>query len=185
MPSDDPPPTVDTTPLGGPPLRPEPESKTSVGLFEGADTRSESAADMPVPFDRVQAACQTFTAEWEAGGQTDLPTYLVKVAQDDQATLLRNLLEYEIHKRREHGESPRARTTSTKFPATRRSFVSCFWKPAVLASRATNSQLQKNCLERSCRRQDWGNFDWFGNSEGAVWGQCLRRFIYNEGIVWP
>jgi serine/threonine protein kinase len=71
---------------------------------------------MLVPFDRVKSACETFTAEWEPGSQADLPSYLLKVASDDQATLLRNLLEYEIHKRREHGESPRAEDYLAQLP---------------------------------------------------------------------
>lgn len=113
MTSDDPPPTVDTPPSGRPLRSPARDASSD---SEEADIRAESAADMPVPFDRVQAACQTFTAEWQAGGQTDLPSYLVKVAKDDQATLLRNLLEYEIHKRREHGESPRAEDYLDQLP---------------------------------------------------------------------
>ncbi len=113
MTSDDPPPTVNTTPSGRPLRSPARDAGSD---SEEADIRAESAADMPVPFDRVQAACQTFTAEWQAGGQSDLPSYLVKVVKDDQATLLRNLLEYEIHKRREHGESPRAEDYLDQLP---------------------------------------------------------------------
>lgn len=93
---------------------------------DAADIRSAEAAGdikaeaqnepVAVPFDRVQAACQTFTAEWEKGGPVDLPSYLAIVAEDDQGTLLRNLLEYEIHKRRESGESPRADEYLEKLP---------------------------------------------------------------------
>lgn len=62
----------------------------------------------PVPFDQIRDACGEFSGDWEKGGRPNLPSYVFKVAKDDQATLLRNLLEYEVQKRRESGESPRA-----------------------------------------------------------------------------
>lgn len=60
------------------------------------------------PFQRIDAACRSFTGEWE-NGRPDLPSYLLQVAEDEQQTLLRNLLEYELKKRRAAGESPSSR----------------------------------------------------------------------------
>lgn len=68
---------------------------------------SESQCKTLVPFDVLQDTCKEFSLEWETGDQPDLPSYVLKVAKDDQPTLLRNLLDYEISKRRELGESPK------------------------------------------------------------------------------
>lgn len=77
---------------------------------------SVNATQTQVPFDHLQAACQAFSGELKRGGSPDIPSYLVKVAGDDQATLLRNLLEYEVLKRRERGESPRVEDYFDQLP---------------------------------------------------------------------
>ncbi|MBL8818571.1 MAG: protein kinase [Planctomyces sp.] len=66
-------------------------------------------------FDKVISVCAAYSAERESenaqggSGRKDLRSYLVQVANDDQATLLRNLLEYEIRNRRKAGEVPTAK----------------------------------------------------------------------------
>lgn len=78
----------------------------------------EAVNDMTkrVPFDGMLETCETFSGEWHAGKRPDIPTYLLKVAADDQATLLRNLLEYELQKRRDLGEQPRAEDYLSRLP---------------------------------------------------------------------
>jgi hypothetical protein len=105
-------PTDDTAP--DEPLR-ELDSPSDSG--SGTDPHSGPAIDAAdTPFDHVRSACETFSLEWDADGRPDLPSYLLKVARDDQPTLLRNLLEYEVCKRRDRGESPRAEEYLERLP---------------------------------------------------------------------
>ena len=59
-------------------------------------------------FEIVDSVCRTFSFEL-AKGKQDLRAYLVQVAKDDQETLLKNLLEYEVRSRRKTGEAPTAK----------------------------------------------------------------------------
>ncbi len=58
-------------------------------------------------FEKVDSLCRTFSFELEKG-KPDLRDYLVQVAKDDQPTLLKNLLEYEVRNRRKAGQFPTA-----------------------------------------------------------------------------
>lgn len=56
-------------------------------------------------FDQVNLLCQSFTKEWEHG-RPDLASYVSQVPSEDRYSLLRNMLEFEIRRRRKNGESP-------------------------------------------------------------------------------
>jgi serine/threonine protein kinase/tetratricopeptide (TPR) repeat protein len=58
-------------------------------------------------FEKIDSLCRTFSFELEKGAP-ELRGYLVQVAKDDQPTLLKNLLEYEVRNRRKAGQFPTA-----------------------------------------------------------------------------
>ncbi len=68
------------------------------------------------PFDQVAAVCEEFTSDWEPAQKPSIPSYLNRVADDARATLLRNLLQYEVQRRRQEGELPRAEEYIERFP---------------------------------------------------------------------
>ncbi len=76
-----------------------------------ATARRSAAGTDPrpdIPFERVVSLCEGFTGEWGPSGRPSIPSYLARVADDARGTLLRNLLQYEIVRRRSEGECPRA-----------------------------------------------------------------------------
>ncbi len=68
------------------------------------------------PFDGVVLLCEEFTSEWEPVHRPSIPSYLDRVADDARATLLRNLLQYEVQRRRQEGELPQAEEYIKRFP---------------------------------------------------------------------
>ena len=113
------------------PIPPTPDSKSSssdsvdsayrkhsekVGLQSDSSTRvsaKNTDADHSLQatasfFDKVISLCENYSRE-SVHRKQDLRSYLVQVGKDDQATLLRNLLEYEVRNRRKVGESPAAK----------------------------------------------------------------------------
>jgi tetratricopeptide (TPR) repeat protein len=60
------------------------------------------------PFKQVVSLCEDFTKEWEQRQRPEIPSYLLRAADDVKETLLFNLLQNEIQRRRLVGESPRA-----------------------------------------------------------------------------
>lgn len=68
-------------------------------------------------FDRINGLCQTFTHDWELG-RPDLANYLSQVNSEDRPTLLRNMLEFEVRKRRRNGETPTAPEYIARVPAS-------------------------------------------------------------------
>ena len=61
-----------------------------------------------LPFDQVISLCEDFTSEWKLGQRPRISSYLERAADDAKETLLFNLLQNEIQRRRLVGESPRA-----------------------------------------------------------------------------
>ncbi|TWU33851.1 Serine/threonine-protein kinase StkP [Novipirellula artificiosorum] len=60
------------------------------------------------PFNSVQAVCQTFTMDWQSDSHQSLSGYLEKVNEATRSTLLRNLLQIDIERRRGEGHQPQA-----------------------------------------------------------------------------
>ncbi len=71
---------------------------------------------MSLPFDQVVALCESFTGEWEPGQRPSIPAYLLRAADDAKETLLFNLLQNEIQRRRLVGERPRAEEYIEQLP---------------------------------------------------------------------
>ena len=69
-----------------------------------------------VPFDQVVALCDDFTKEWEPGQRPNISSYLLRAADGARETLLLNLLQNEIQRRRLVGESPRAEEYIEQLP---------------------------------------------------------------------
>ena len=78
--------------------------------------RSLRRETMSLPFDQVVALCQDFTSEWEQGERPSIPVYLLRAADQSKETLLLNLLQNEIQRRRLIGESPRAEEYLEQLP---------------------------------------------------------------------
>ena len=82
-----------------------------------ATTESDGLKSRPgLPFEQVTSVCASFTQSWDAARRPDLPSYLERVAEASQETLLRNLLEHEVRRRREAGETPTAEEYIGHFP---------------------------------------------------------------------
>ncbi len=69
-----------------------------------------------VPFDQVVALCDNFTKEWEPGQRPNISSYLLRAVDGARETLLLNLLQNEIQRRRKVGESPRAEEYIEQLP---------------------------------------------------------------------
>ncbi|WP_161602602.1 serine/threonine-protein kinase [Tautonia marina] len=67
-------------------------------------------------FNRVEALCQAFTEEWEAGKPPSIEPYLVQVDEETGTTLLTNLLDLELRRRRGLGERPTIDEYIERFP---------------------------------------------------------------------
>lgn len=85
-------------------------------LRQEPSPRADGDGESSIPFDQVQETCATFTGQWQAASRPDLLAFLGRVTQDDQPTLLRNLLEFEVRKRRQIGEFPRAEDYLDRLP---------------------------------------------------------------------
>jgi serine/threonine protein kinase len=75
------------------------------------EDRSQSnrpEVESQIPFDRVVSLCEDFTSEWELAQRPSIPSYLLRAADDAKETLLLNLLQNEIARRRLIGETPHA-----------------------------------------------------------------------------
>ena len=58
-------------------------------------------------FDKVTSICESYRDSVSKGfGKRELRDHLLQVAQEDQPTLLRNLLEFDVQQRRKAGEAP-------------------------------------------------------------------------------
>jgi len=68
------------------------------------------------PFKHVASLCEDFTSEWQSAQRPDIPAYLERVGDDAKETLLRNLLQYKIQRRRREGELPHAEEYIQRFP---------------------------------------------------------------------
>ena len=75
-----------------------------------------SAPRPDIPFERVVSLCEDFTGEWRQSRRPSIPSYLTRVADDARGTLLRNLLQYGIVRRRSEGECPRAEEYISHLP---------------------------------------------------------------------
>jgi serine/threonine protein kinase/tetratricopeptide (TPR) repeat protein len=71
---------------------------------------------MPLPFDQVVSLCEDFTKDWEPGQRPSIPSYLFRAADDAKETLLMNLLQNEIQRRRLIGETPHAEEYIEQLP---------------------------------------------------------------------
>ena len=69
-----------------------------------------------VPFEQIASLCAEFTTEWRPTRRPAIPTYLERVDADARPTLLRNLLEHEVKRRRDEGELARAEDYFEDFP---------------------------------------------------------------------
>jgi len=67
-------------------------------------------------FDDVNALCRAFAEEEAAPSQRPIETYLRRVPDGAQPTLLRNLLDLDIRRRRAAGQSPRADEYLVRLP---------------------------------------------------------------------
>ena len=81
----------------------------------GTEVYDPAVAVAASSFDHINEICKSFARAWEAGG-ADLIDYQSRVPPEFQPTLLRNLLEFEVRKRRKNGESPSAQEYIARLP---------------------------------------------------------------------
>src|SRR5262249_58925888 len=94
-----------------PPDGPDPMSEAHPGIVRRTDGSRTS-----VPFEQITSLCEEFAHEWQPAQRPDIPSYLDRVAADAQGTLLRNLLQFEVGRRRREGERPQAEEYLHRFP---------------------------------------------------------------------
>jgi len=58
------------------------------------------------PFNEIQSVCQTFTMDWQPDSPPSIGDYLANVKEATRPTLLRNLLQIDIERRRFDGQHP-------------------------------------------------------------------------------
>ena len=93
------------------------EDRTGVACDDRGDDGIGRAEGAPgLPFEQVASVCESFTQIWDAERRPDIPSYLEQVAEASQETLLRNLLEHDVRRRRETGETPMAEEYIGRFP---------------------------------------------------------------------
>ena len=98
---------MSTVPPGGP----DPMSEAHSGIVRRID-----GSRTFVPFEQITSFCEEFAHEWQPAQRPDIPSYLDRVAADAQGTLLRNLLQFEVGRRRREGERPQAEEYLHRFP---------------------------------------------------------------------
>jgi serine/threonine protein kinase/tetratricopeptide (TPR) repeat protein len=76
--------------------------------FARADAGPSVSEARRFPFKQVVSLCEDFTDDWKPQERPNIPSYLLRAADDIKETLLFNLLQNEIQRRRLVGESPRA-----------------------------------------------------------------------------
>jgi tetratricopeptide (TPR) repeat protein len=69
-----------------------------------------------VPFQQIVSLCENFTTEWQPAQRPDIPSYLDRVDDEAKESLLRNLLEHEVRRRRREGEIPLVEEYVERFP---------------------------------------------------------------------
>jgi eukaryotic-like serine/threonine-protein kinase len=86
-------------------MSPMQESERSPPPFDAPRDSLVTVPPLPNSFDLVNEICRDFSKEWDRG-RPDFASKLSQVALEDRPTLLRNLLEFEVRRRREKGETP-------------------------------------------------------------------------------
>jgi len=69
-------------------------------MMEETSNPDRSGGAKSVPFEQIVSLCADFTTEWQRSRRPDIPSYLDRVGDDAKETLLRNLLEQELRRRR-------------------------------------------------------------------------------------
>jgi len=85
-------------------------------MIEQTVDRNPDRSQASLPFVQITSLCEEFSNEWEPGRRPNIASYLVGVADDAKEPLLINLLQYEILRRRQEGERPRAEEYIQHFP---------------------------------------------------------------------
>jgi eukaryotic-like serine/threonine-protein kinase len=98
---------MNVVPLGGP-------DPTALDRPKGA--RSSDGCRIEVPFEQIASLCEDFSRRWQPTQRLDIPSYLDRVPQDSRATLLKNLLQFEVLRRQQSGDRPQAAEYHREFP---------------------------------------------------------------------
>ena len=82
-----------------------------------ASTGSDGAGSIPLPrYRTLVESCERFEAAWPTKQRLQIEDMLVGLADPEQSTLLRMLLEIEVELRRNCGEQPRPEEYRVRFP---------------------------------------------------------------------
>ena len=85
-------------------------------MIEGRTVLERTSSRAGLPFEQVTSICESFTQDWDLARRPDIPTYLDRVGASTRPNLLRNLLEHDIRRRRQAGETPTAEEYIARFP---------------------------------------------------------------------
>jgi len=85
-------------------------------MAEQTNDLNPDRSQASLPFVQIIALCENFSNEWKPAQRPNIPSYLVRVADDAKESLLVNLLQYEIQRRRHDGERPQAEEYIQHFP---------------------------------------------------------------------
>ncbi|MFI5459430.1 MAG: protein kinase [Isosphaerales bacterium] len=85
-------------------------------MIEQTNDLNPDRSQASLPFVQIISLCENFSNEWEPNQRPNIPSYLVRVADDAKQSLLVNLLQYEIQRRRHEGERPQAEEYIEHFP---------------------------------------------------------------------
>jgi tetratricopeptide (TPR) repeat protein len=108
---------------------PEPADELGRPVATRARTVQPAGAALTVPFDGVDTLCREFIGAWD-GARPDLHSYLSRIIPFDRPALLRNLLEYEVRKRRQAGDAPSAKDYIDRLPPEYAELVRCVFLDA-------------------------------------------------------
>jgi len=85
-------------------------------MVEQTNDLNPDRSQASLPFVQIISLCENFSNEWKPDQRPNIPSYLVRVADDAKQSLLVNLLQYEIQRRRHEGELPQAEEYVQHFP---------------------------------------------------------------------
>jgi eukaryotic-like serine/threonine-protein kinase len=85
-------------------------------MNDGTSEPGLGRSQIVTPYDRVLSIFEDFRGAWRSDGRPSMATYLDRAGGGLRATLLRNLLEFEIRQRRGAGDPPRASEYLGQFP---------------------------------------------------------------------
>jgi tetratricopeptide (TPR) repeat protein len=138
-------------------------------------------ANLTTPFEEVIALCEGFTADYGAGAEPSIRSYLERVGDDAQPTLLRNLLALEIERRRAAGEQPRLGDYLERYPQFAAVVRAVFLERSSVASLATQEPPGTEAAARAPAAARLGEYRLLGELGRGAMGVVYEALHLQRG----